>query len=90
MRLPSFTAEASLGRSQGTYWAGPSGSADAPGAVRPMFHFGLGFTFRCCQKVPGWGLVCATRRRLPWESCTCVHGQFGPVILCKDNGLAQF
>ena len=89
MNIPGFKAEASLGSALGIY--GGVSISEAAG-VLPM----QGFTHldsifrkkRCCQFVGG-KFQCVEQVQRPGEVCRCVHGFFGPVILCKDAVLTQ-
>lgn len=93
MTLPPFSAEASLAPTRGVY-RGATCSAHAstgdPSSVQASAA-GIGVpwpVFKCCRRAPmlGGRFVCVSRPRRPWESCRCLEGAFGPLIVCRDIG----
>jgi hypothetical protein len=88
MTLPGFSAEAAAAQPAAAY-ATLFSSGAAAGVVAAAFGFGLP-VFRCCRRAPLLGnrFVCAQRRHLATESCTCTATLTGPLITCTDNGLS--
>jgi hypothetical protein len=86
MKLPGFSAEASLGVSVGSYRGRNASSADGR-AVRMQQFIGrrFGVTIKCC----GYSrllrrFVCVTRVVSPLEHCECLETPVGgPVIHCR-------
>ena len=91
MTLPGFTAEVAP-RAPAAAYASISIGGLGGGVVAAAFGR-LNFpVIRCCRRAPLLGnrFVCTQRYQLPWESCTCIATQTGPIFICKDNGLSSF
>jgi len=81
MNMPGFTAEASLDNSQSLHRSTlrSRDELDARSIIAQQFAgFSPWPTIRCCQYVPGHGLVCHTYQYSPLENCYCNNG----VLLC--------
>jgi hypothetical protein len=86
MRLPGFTAEASVGSASVQYGYEMVQDRSGPAVVAAII--GRLPVIRCCRWAPGFGrFVCTSRTRLPGESCECHSGVYGPIITCRDNGI---
>jgi hypothetical protein len=93
MTMPNFNAEASLGRTTGTYVGRAVFGGSASTDVSPAQAWRLGSRFlvttRCCQYSPLVGrFVCTSRTHLPFEQCRCIRTATFPVIVCEGGVIA--